>query len=184
MNTVEVKKTKVDVNLDTNEVQDVMIDDTEEVQSSSRKVVRSRSKKQIEVPDEKEKAVDAVMNNVRDRYGFKTHVDPVVPENQLNTWKKQYGEIYRTDLNDQTFIWHKLRRRDYIDIMGDESLNAIENTDLRVFMRQEKILQAGILYPTGEELENIVDMNAGVAGNISDEIMLASGFRPVRSEKL
>jgi hypothetical protein len=35
-----------------------------------------------------------------------------------------------------------------------------------------------------EELERIVDENAGVAGNISDEIMLASGFRPVRSEKI
>jgi len=129
-------------------------------------------------------SVDRVMDTMRERYGIPVPAGEVVPKEQLNAWKKQYNEIYRTDLNGQVYIWHKLRRRDYIEVMNDETLNSIENTDLRIFMRQEKILQCGILYPTGEELERIVDENAGVAGNISDEIMLASGFRPVRSEKI
>lgn len=137
-----------------------------------------------EEDEQLQESVNKVMDKMRKDLGYPMNIDNLVDKKQLDSWKREFGEIYRTDLNDQVYIWHKLRRKDYIEVMSDESLNAIENGDLRVFMRQEKILRKGVLYPSGEELEYLIDNNAGVAGNISDEIMLASGFRPVRSEKI
>jgi hypothetical protein len=172
------------------------IEEAEELKTAPKKRTRRRGTtpslmdEDVQTPVQKteeeqlKESVDKVMDTMRERYGIPAPTEEVVSKSQLDAWKKQFNEIYRTDLNGQTYIWHKLRRRDYIDIMNDETLNAIENTDLRIFMRQEKILLAGILHPSGENLERIVDENAGVAGNISDEIMLASGFRPVRSEKI
>jgi hypothetical protein len=137
-----------------------------------------------EEDEQLQESVNKVMDKMRKDLGYPMNIDNLVDKKQLDSWKREFGEIYRTDLNDQVYIWHKLRRKDYIEVMSDESLNAIDNGDLRVFMRQEKILRKGVLYPSGEELEYLIDNNAGVAGNISDEIMLASGFRPVRSEKI
>lgn len=129
-------------------------------------------------------SVDRVMNTMREKFGIQVPVTELVSKEQLEDWKRQFGEIYRTDLNGQTYIWHKLRRRDYVNLMSDEDLSSVQNADLRVFLRQEKIMQLGILYPEGEVLQDLLDSNAGVAGNISDEIMLASGFRAVQSKKI
>ena len=193
---VEITKSQVEIPLEAERVPGPMpIEESE--QSAPKKRTRRRSitpslmDEEVQVPVQKKtdeeqlkESVDRVMDTMREHYGISAPTEDIVSKSQLDAWKKQFNEIYRTDLNGQTYIWHKLRRRDYIDIMNDETLNAIENTDLRIFMRQEKILLAGILHPSGEKLERIVDENAGVAGNISDEIMLASGFRPVRSEKI
>ena len=141
----------------------------------------------VNISDETEQiqnSVDKVVDNMRAKLGIQRPIEEMVSKATLESWKKQFGEIYRTDLNGQTYVWHKLRRRDYVNLMSDEELSSVQNPDLRVFLRQEKIMQSGILYPEGEELQELLDNNAGVAGNISDEIMLASGFRAVQSKKI
>ena len=136
--------------------------------------------------DDKElkESIDRVMNNMRERMGYPLPLDKFVNKQQIDAWKQEFGEIYRTDLNGQVYIWHKLRRKDYIDIMSNAEFSNIENSEVKVFLRQEEILRRGALFPSGKELDYIIENNAGVAANISDEIMLASGFRAVRSEKV
>jgi hypothetical protein len=202
---VNVQKTKTEITLEAESVPGPMpVDESMVVEKPKKRrrrtVVPSLADNDATVPVNKElkinveevkeedeqlqESVNKVMDKMRKDLGYPMNIDNLVDKKQLDSWKREFGEIYRTDLNDQVYIWHKLRRKDYIEVMSDESLNAIDNGDLRVFMRQEKILRKGVLYPSGEELEYLIDNNAGVAGNISDEIMLASGFRPVRSEKI
>lgn len=202
---VNVQKTKTEITLEAESVPGPMpVDESMVVEKPKKRrrrtVVPSLADNDATVPVNKElkinveevkeedeqlqESVNKVMDKMRKDLGYPMNIDNLVDKKQLDSWKREFGEIYRTDLNDQVYIWHKLRRKDYIEVMSDESLNTIENGDLRVFMRQEKILRKGVLYPSGEELEYLIDNNAGVAGNISDEIMLASGFRPVRSEKI
>lgn len=134
--------------------------------------------------EELKESIDRVMNNMRERMGYPLPLDKFVDRQQIDAWKQEFGEIYRTDLNGQVYIWHKLRRKDYIDIMSNAEFSNIENSEVKVFLRQEEILRRGALFPSGKELDYIIENNAGVAANISDEIMLASGFRAVRSEKV
>ena len=202
---VNVQKTKTEITLEAESVPGPMpVDESMVVEKPKKRrrrtVVPSLADNDATVPVNKElkinveevkeedeqlqESVNKVMDKMRKDLEYPMNIDNLVDKEQLDSWKREFGEIYRTDLNDQVYIWHKLRRKDYIEVMSDESLNAIDNGDLRVFMRQEKILRKGVLYPSGEELEYLIDNNAGVAGNISDEIMLASGFRPVRSEKI
>ena len=134
--------------------------------------------------EELKESIDRVMNNMREKMGSPLPLDKFVDKQQIDAWKQEFGEIYRTDLNGQVYIWHKLRRKDYIDVMSNAEFSNIENSEVKVFLRQEEILRRGALFPTGKELDYIIENNAGVAANISDEIMLASGFRAVRSEKV
>jgi len=182
----EVTKEMVDIDTTTGQV----INSEEEVpvaQTKSKKITHVKSKKQKEetqLDNETVDTINQIVDDMRTQFDVRVPLDSIVPSTQISEWKKQYGDVYRTDLNDEIFIWHKLRRRDYINLMSDTELNTITNNDLKVFLRQEKIMKTTVLFPTGERLENIIDANAGVAGNISDEIMLASGFKPVRSEKV
>lgn len=129
-------------------------------------------------------SVNRVVTEMQQQIGIPSSIDKIISQQQLDEWKLRHGELYRTYLNGKSYIWHKIKRKDYISLMTDTELSAIDNAELRIFMRQEKIVKLCVLYPEPKELENIVENNAGVAGNISDEIMLVSGFRPVSSEQI
>lgn len=129
-------------------------------------------------------SVNRVVSEMQQQAGIPSSVDKIISKQQLDEWKLRHGELYRTYLNGKSFIWHKIKRKDYIALMTDTELSAVDNPELRIFLRQEKIVKLCVLYPDKEELDNIVENNAGVAGNISDEIMLISGFRPVSSEQI
>ena len=129
-------------------------------------------------------SVNKVVGQMKQKLGLPEDISSMVSKQQLDAWKLQYGDLYRTYLNNQSFIWHKVRRKDYIDLMTDPEISAIENQELRIFFRQEKITKQCVLYPDMDTLERLIENNAGVAGNISDEIMMISGFRPVSTEQI
>ena len=137
------------------------------------------------VEDQKlQESVDKVVSGMKSKMGLLGSLSDSISQQQLDEWKLQHGELYRTYLNGQSFIWHKIKRKDYVSLMTDSELSNIDNAELRIFLRQEKITKMCVLYPDKDTLEKIVENNAGVAGNISDEIMMISGFRPVNSEQI
>lgn len=125
--------------------------------------------------------VNKVVSKMKQQTGIS---DETISQQQLDEWKLQHGELYRTYLNGQSYIWHKIKRKDYVLLMTDKELSNLESAELRIFLRQEKIMKMCVVYPEGKTLDDIIENNAGVAGNISDEIMMVSGFKPVSSEKL
>lgn len=131
-----------------------------------------------------QESVDKVVSGMKSKMGLSGSLSDSISQQQLDEWKLQHGELYRTYLNGQNFIWHKIKRKDYISLMTDSELSALDNAELRIFLRQEKITKMCVIFPDKDTLEKIVENNAGVAGNISDEIMMISGFRPVSSEQI
>lgn len=164
----------------------------EEEQTTTVKTKKKGAKAQVsKIADEQnsdqirlQQSVDKVVKQMKSNLGFPTEISDIVSQQQLDEWKLKFGEIYRTNLNGQSFIWHKVRRKDYIDLMTDNTLASIDNAEVRIFLRQEKIVKMCMLYPAGDVLNNLIENNAGVAGNISDEIMMISGFKPVNSEQI
>lgn len=141
----------------------------------------------IKKSDEEERlqeSVDKVVSRMKDQIKISGFSSDMISQQQLNEWKLQHGELYRTYLNGQSYIWHKIKRKDYVSLMTDNELSSLDNSELRIFLRQEKITKMCVLYPDPDTLDKIVENNAGVAGNISDEIMMISGFRPVSSEQI
>ena len=129
-------------------------------------------------------SVNKVVGQMKQKLGLPEDISSIVSKQQIDAWKLQYGDLYRTHLNNQSFIWHKVRRKDYVELMTDPEISAIENQELRIFFRQEKITKQCVLYPDTDTLERLIENNAGIAGNISDEIMMISGFRPVSTEQI
>lgn len=94
--------------------------------------------------------------------------------------KEQYPKLYVTELdNGQEVVWHPLTRQEYRDILApvDES-----KTDSEIIMmRQEETCRACIVYPSGSDLESLIQDCAGVALTMSDEIYSKSGFNTTKS---
>lgn len=164
----------------------------EEEQTATVKVRKRSTRTQVDKgitvqendKDKLQQSVDKVVKQMKSSLGLPAALSDMVSQQQLDEWKLKFGELYRTDLNGQSFIWHKVRRKDYIDLMTDAELTAIDNVDIRIFLRQEKITKMCVLYPDVNILDKLIENNAGVAGNISDEIMMISGFKPVSSEQI
>lgn len=129
--------------------------------------------------DELKKSIDKIMGKVSQDV-FNEDID----EDKINTWKAEYKDIYRSRIADYTFFWHKIRRGDYVKIMSDKDLNEIDNIDLKVYYRQDIIIKSSVLYPSEEELDKILEDNAGISTTLADEIMIRSGFGRAQSEKV
>lgn len=129
--------------------------------------------------DELKKSIDKIMGKVNQDV-FNEDID----EDKINAWKAEYKDIYRSRIADYTFFWHKIRRGDYVKIMSDKDLNEIDNIDLKVYYRQDIIIKSSVLYPSEEELDRILEDNAGISTTLADEIMIRSGFGRAQSEKV
>ena len=94
----------------------------------------------------------------------------VLNAGMIEEWRDTYKHIFKTTVGEHTFVWHKLRRREYVDIMTIQS----DNPASKVFDRQDAICETCVLFP--ENIEEIIEENGGLAGTIADEILLRSGF--------
>ena len=98
----------------------------------------------------------------------------VLNSQQIDEWKKEYGHIFKTQIDDVSIIWRRLKRNEYVNLMTD-SLNEEEsNVDKRIFTRQEEVLKTVALYP--DNIDEIIEDMGGIATNIAEDIMKASGF--------
>ena len=94
---------------------------------------------------------------------------------QLEAWKQEYKKLYKTTLTDGTvLIWRRLKRSEYKKFMKEfDNVDAQED---RLWGREEAVCEACILYPSKEEVKDILEYQAGVATIISDDIFANSGF--------
>lgn len=98
-----------------------------------------------------------------------------VSDEQILEWKKEYKKIFRTVLLDGSqIIWRKLKRKEFKDIIRDIELN--KDRVEKVYGREENVCKAVILYPGKDEIETMLDEDAGLATLLSDEIYNQSGF--------
>ena len=93
-------------------------------------------------------------------------------ESMIGEWKKQYGKIFSTSFEGVEVVWRKLRRKEYVSIMGEVKENESEKE--RIWRRQEAISKVVALWP--ENIEEIIEENAGIATLLSEEVVDHSGF--------
>lgn len=98
---------------------------------------------------------------------------------QIAAWKAEHGKIFKTTIDGQTYIWRRLKRREYVEAM---SYRSEENPDANVYLRQNIICKIVTLYPT--DMDWRIEEYAGVAGEISDRAILKSGFDASATEEL
>ena len=92
-------------------------------------------------------------------------------EQLIAGWKAEYGKVYKTTIDGEEFIWRKLKRKEYVDIVlsGSE-----EDKTEDIYLRQELITKTVVLYP--ENASDLIDKSAGIAFTLSEEILAKSGF--------
>lgn len=100
-------------------------------------------------------------------------------DEQIAAWKAEHGKIFKTTIDGETYIWRRLKRREYVDAM---SYRSEENPDANVYLRQNIIASIVTLYPT--DMAWRIEEYAGLAGEISDRAILKSGFDASETEEL
>jgi hypothetical protein len=89
--------------------------------------------------------------------------------------KEQHEKIYLTVLdNEQEIVWRPIKRSEYREIITSTDLSKTE--DEIIIERQEQTCKRCIVFPSGEELEKLLEEYAGVAISICSEIYDKSGF--------
>ena len=97
---------------------------------------------------------------------------------QIEEWKDTYKHIFKTVVGEHTFVWRKLRRREYVEIMTEKS----DDPATKVFDRQDSICSTCILFP--ENIDELIEENGGLAGTLADEVLLRSGLDISETEEM
>ena len=93
-------------------------------------------------------------------------------ESMIGEWKRQYGKIFATSFEGVEIVWRKLRRKEYVAIMGEVKEN--ETDKERIWRRQEAISKTVAIWP--QNIDEILEENAGIATLLSEEVVDHSGF--------
>ena len=104
-----------------------------------------------------------------------------VSQGEIDAWKAMFGHVYKTMSGKQAIIYRPIRRSEYTKLMLDtdippEEERIPEKRLERLSSRQVGLCEIAVLYPAGEELSAMLENEAGLASNLSDEIMDHSGF--------
>lgn len=95
-------------------------------------------------------------------------------DQKVERWRALYQKIYLSVYDEQEFVWRKIKRREYVEIMENTSE---ENIDDVVEYRQYLTLKACVLSPNVEtELDDLLEEYPGLLTSLSAEILRKSGF--------
>ena len=100
---------------------------------------------------------------------------------KINAWKAEHGKIFKTTIDGDEYIWRKLKRKEYVEIMATQE-NTDKDIDQVIYARQEKIAKMPVLYP--DTIEEDLEKNAGLATTLADEVIAKSGFGNFETQEL
>jgi hypothetical protein len=104
----------------------------------------------------------------------------VITDAQVASWKSEFGKIFKTTVDGDEYVWRKLKRGEYVELMKDKAEEGQE--DSKLWERQEKIAKTVVLYPVN--ISECIEASAGLATTIADEVILKSGFEVATTEEL
>lgn len=91
----------------------------------------------------------------------------------IEQWKEEYGKIYNSLVCGHDFIFRRIKRPEYSEIMANKEGADVEE---RVYNRQKAIVKLAVLNHEEALLDGLFDELAGLAISISEEILDKSGF--------
>ena len=97
----------------------------------------------------------------------------------ISSWKKQYGKIFKTSDGSEDIIYLRIKRSEYIALMDKTELLPEESQDpvklsQRMQKRQDGVCTTCVLFPP--HIDILLEESAGLSDNLSQEIMAHSGF--------
>ena len=139
----------------------------EEKVENTTETTTALSDRNIVKEDKKIKENKVKKETTKEKREFKTE--------DINNWKKDFKKIYKTQIGDNIFIWRKLRRHEYASIKSQTYEDVVTPTMANIMM-EEDFVKTCVLYPFSDEINEIIEDNAGIASSLSDIIMDRSGF--------
>lgn len=100
-------------------------------------------------------------------------VQELTLDEKIIAWKEEYKKIFKNVIDGKDYIWRRIKRQEYADIMGMKDGDSV---DERIYNRQYAITKAVVLNISKEELEADLEELAGLAATIADEVLEKSGF--------
>lgn len=110
--------------------------------------------------------------------GYREYHNPVHTEEEeiapglyasdMDSWKKQFGEVWIADIKGDIFVYRSIQRYEYKEIV------ALPNTD--ALMREEVICEYCVLYPDSYSFSVMAGQKAGVPSLLSQAILENSAF--------
>lgn len=98
-------------------------------------------------------------------------------QSQVDAWKKQFGRIYKVTVEGEQYIFRKITRFEYKQIMSMPNSNEL--------IREEAIAEICTLFPQEYSYETMSEASAGIPSLISEHVMKRSGFsRDIQVEAL
>lgn len=95
-------------------------------------------------------------------------------DQKIERWRELYQKIYLSVYDEQEFVWRKIKRREYVEIMENTSE---ENIDDVVEYRQYLTIKTCVLSPNNEkEIDDLLEEYPGLLTSLSAEILKKSGF--------
>lgn len=95
-------------------------------------------------------------------------------DKKIEKWRALYQKIYLSVYDEQEFVWRKIKRREYVEIMENTSE---ENIDDVVEYRQYLTIKTCVLSPSLDtEIDDLLEEYPGLLTSLSAEILRKSGF--------
>ena len=123
---------------------------------------------------EQETLLEQEVTAEKDTEVSKTDFENLTPEEKIERWHALYDKIYLSVYDEHEFVWRKIKRREYTEIMNN---TPEENIDDVVEFRQYLTLKTCVLSPDVEaHLDDLLEEYPGLLTSLSSEILKKSGF--------
>ena len=124
-----------------------------------------------------EEEVKQTQENIQENETTATDIneEEMTPEELIVYWKSLYKHIYLSVYDEQEFVWRKINRQEYAQIMDSvsEEDKAIDEV---VEARQMMTLQCCLLTPNKDILPELLSEYPGILTSLTAEILKKSGF--------
>lgn len=95
-------------------------------------------------------------------------------EEYVENLKKEYKTIFKTSIEDDIYIWRKLKRSEYKDITKQVNQAFSDDPQAQNWYKQELITKTVLLYPSNAE--EAIEEAAGIPVVICQDCLIRSGF--------
>ena len=95
-------------------------------------------------------------------------------DEKIAMWRKEFKSVFKTVIDDEVYIWRKIKRSEYIEIHNSIFNNNELPDDLKFWIKQEEITKKVLLYPSN--VDEVIEESAGIPTVISQDCLNRSGF--------
>ncbi len=105
--------------------------------------------------------------------------ETAISKEMITQWKAEHGKIFESVIDDERYIWKKLKRKDFVEIMSQFT---DEDSEVAYMKRQDLIAIKTVIYPSN--IEELIEENAFLSKVLSEEVLAHAGLRFEKTQEL